>query len=340
MHILITGCAGFIGYHLTKKLLHNPNISIVGVDSLNSYYDISLKENRLADISNNLNFQFFKIDISNKEKLMILFKDFHFDKVIHLAAQAGVRYSIENPDAYIQSNIIGMYNILECCKIFNVPRLIFASSSSVYGNNSKTPYSESDVTDCPVSLYAATKKCDELLAYSYSKLYGINVTALRFFTVYGPFGRPDMAYFSFTKTFCENKKIKLFNYGNCMRDFTYIDDIIDGIEKIIFTKSNNVNEKNNVKFNIYNIGNNSPVKLTDFVSILCASLKKEGILPSDFDLDSHIDLAPMQPGDVVTTYADIDNLQKDFGFAPKTPLEEGLLSFAHWYKEYFLGGIK
>lgn len=319
--ILITGCSGFIGYHLTKKLLDN--YIIIGIDNLNDYYDINLKKERLKLLKHK-NFTFIECDISDKEKLNNIFDKYKFDIVINLAAQAGVRYSIENPDVYIESNIIGFYNILECCRKYKINNLVYASSSSVYGESNKTPFNELDNTDNPVSLYAATKKSNELLAYSYSKLYNINCTGLRFFTVYGPFGRPDMAYFSFTKKMLNNGTIKLFNYGNCIRDFTYIDDIVDGIIKVL----------NNPTTKIYNIGSSNPIKLLDFVNTLKEELVKEDLLPKDYEIN--LELLPPQKGDVTMTYADTSELEKDFNYKPNINIREGLNKFVKWYKEYYI----
>lgn len=324
--ILVTGGAGFIGFHLTKRLL-DLNYEVMAIDNLNDYYDVKLKEERLRILEKNSSFSFRKIDISNKEELENIFKENNFDIVINLAAQAGVRYSIEHPDSYIVSNIIGFYNILECCRNYPVKHLLFASSSSVYGKNKKVPYSTDDKVDQPVSLYAATKKSDELLAYAYSNLYNINVTGLRFFTVYGPYGRPDMAYFSFTKNIIDDKEIKVFNNGDMYRDFTYIDDIVEGIVKLLDKVP--LEDENGVTYKIYNIGNNNPVKISKFIEILEKEIGKEA---------KKVYL-PMQPGDVYQTYADITDLTKETGFVPKTSLEEGLNKFVNWYKEFY-GGDK
>lgn len=342
MKVIVTGCAGFIGFFLSRKLCEN-GFEVLGIDNLNDYYDISLKEYRLEKLRNFDNFKFQKGDIVNKEFVMGSFKKFMPDLVINLAAQAGVRYSIVNPDAYINSNIIGFYNILEACRhsyefYSGVKHLVFASSSSVYGENSDIPYSINDKTDKPVSLYAATKKSNELLAYAYSKLYNIPTTGLRFFTVYGPAGRPDMAYFGFTNKLLNGEKIKIFNFGKCQRDFTYIDDIVDGIflvlEKPPFKKEG-LDGLPIAPFNIYNIGNNHPENLLDFINILTKELVNNGLLPKDFDINSHIDLIPMQKGDVPITYADIEELERDFNFKPETSLEDGLHYFVLWYKEYY-----
>ena len=318
--VLITGCAGFIGYHLTKRLLDN--YKIIGIDNLNDYYDINLKKDRLKNLEHN-NFIFIKSDISNKEKINNLFDNYQIDIVINLAAQAGVRYSIENPDVYINTNIIGFYNILECCKNHNIKQLIYASSSSVYGNN-ELPFKENDKTDNPISIYAATKKTNELLARTYSNLYNIKCTGLRFFTVYGPFGRPDMAYFNFTKKIINKEKIELYNNGESLRDFTYIDDIVEGIIKVL--------DKPITK--IYNIGNSNPIKLLDFINILKEELIKNNLV-EDYGLN--IELLDKQPGDVDNTYADIKELKSDFNYEPKINIKEGLNKFIKWYKEYYTG---
>ncbi len=322
--ILVTGGAGFIGFHLTKRLL-DLNYEVMAIDNLNDYYDVKLKEERLRILEKNSSFSFRKIDISNKEELENIFKENNFDIVINLAAQAGVRYSIDHPDSYIVSNIIGFYNILECCRNYPVKHLLFASSSSVYGKNKKVPYSTDDKVDQPVSLYAATKKSDELFAYAYSNLYDIKVTGLRFFTVYGPYGRPDMAYFSFTKNIIDDKEIKVFNNGDMYRDFTYIDDIVEGIIELLDKAP--LKDENGVSYKIYNIGNNHPVKISKFIEILEKEIGKEA---------KKVYL-PMQPGDVYQTYADITDLTKETGFVPKTSLEEGLNKFVNWYKEFYGG---
>ena len=327
--ILVTGCSGFIGSYLCMRLLNDYDLSIIGIDNNNDYYDVSLKESRLENINKlNKKFTFIKGDISDKSFIEELFSDYKFDIVVNLAAQAGVRYSIENPDAYMKSNVMGFYNILETVRNHKCEHLVYASSSSVYGGNTKVPFSTDDRVDNPVSLYAATKKTDELLAYTYSHLYGIKVTGLRFFTVYGPAGRPDMAYFSFTNKLINNEKIKIFNYGNCLRDFTYIDDIIEGIVRII--DKGPIND-----YNLYNIGNNHPENLMDFVYILANSLIKYEILPKNFNIDEHMELVEMQAGDVETTYADTSQLEKDYGFKPNTSLADGLDEFSKWYKEYY-----
>lgn len=346
--ILVTGAAGFIGSNLCKELLRSyEDVHIYGIDNMNDYYDPKIKNDRLREIyelacdadesdgsySDESRFDFARGNIADKELVNSLFEEFKPELVVNLAAQAGVRYSIENPDAYIESNIIGFYNILEACRHFPVLHLVYASSSSVYGSNKKIPYSVEDKVDNPVSLYAATKKSNELLAHSYSKLYGIPSTGLRFFTVYGPAGRPDMAYFGFTNKLVNGDKIKIFNYGNCKRDFTYVDDIVKGVVNVMQVAPSE--NENGVKYKVYNIGNNDPVNLLDFVDILQQELISAGVLPEDYDFESHKELVPMQPGDVEITYADVTALQEDFGFKPSTPLRDGLRSFANWYKEYY-----
>ena len=321
--ILITGAGGFIGFHLTKKLLEK--YYIVGIDNLNEYYDVNLKKERLKLLKHK-NFKFIKCDISNKEKLDKIFKENKFDIVINLAAQVGVRYSLEKPETYIESNIIGFYNILECCKNNKIKNLIFASSSSVYGDINNTPYSENSDTNHPESLYAVTKKTNELLAYTYSKLYNINCVGLRFFTVYGPYGRPDMAYYSFTNKLLDNGKIKVFNNGQCKRDFTYIDDVVNAIEKIIENKL--------PKYNIYNIGNSKPILLKDFINVLTNELIDQELLVKKFDIKKHIELLPIQKGDVKETHSNMNKFEKDYKFKPKTTIEEGIKEFVKWYKEY------
>ncbi len=329
--LLITGSSGFIGYFLTKKLLDNySDINIIGLDNMNYYYDVRLKEERLNDLLKYQNYKFIKGNIADKDLINKLFEEEQFDIVVNLAAQAGVRYSITNPDTYIESNIIGFYNILEACRHYPVEHLVYASSSSVYGTNKKIPYSTEDKVDDPVSLYAATKKSNELLAHAYSKLYNIPSTGLRFFTVYGPLGRPDMAYFSFTNKLLNNEIIQIFNNGKCERDFTYIDDIVEGITRVIQKAPDS-----EVPYAIYNIGNGSPVNLLEFVSILQEELIKAGVLPQDYDFESHKELVGMQKGDVPITYADTTSLEKDFDFKPNTDLREGLRMFANWYKEFY-----
>ena len=348
--ILVTGAAGFIGANLCRKILEEfENVLIVGIDNLNDYYDVSLKEYRLEQIrqmqrqaSVSGEFVFFKGNLADKEFVETIFGEHEPEIVVNLAAQAGVRYSIANPDAYIEANVLGFYNVLEACRYSygegrrGVEHLIYASSSSVYGSNKKIPYSTDDKVDHPVSLYAATKKSNELFAHAYSKLYGIPSTGLRFFTVYGPAGRPDMAYFGFTEKLVKNEKIKIFNYGNCKRDFTYINDIVKGIVEVI-QRCPFANE-DGVRYKVYNIGNNRPENLLDFVEILKDELKKAEILPEDYDLREHMELVGMQPGDVEVTYADVDELEKDFGFKPSTSLREGLGAFVQWYREYGYDG--
>lgn len=345
--ILVTGAAGFIGSNLVKRLMHDyPSAYIVGVDNMNAYYDVTLKENRLGELINMADhnqFKFYKNSIANKEFIDNLFASHKFDVVVNLAAQAGVRYSIKNPDAYIESNILGFYNILEACRHSydkgrqGVRHLIYASSSSVYGNNEKVPYSTEDNVDHPISLYAATKKSDELLAHAYSKLYNIPSTGLRFFTVYGPAGRPDMAYFHFTDKLVKGEVIKIFNYGNCKRDFTYIDDIIEGVIRVLKSAPERKSGEDGLPlapYAIYNIGNNQPENLLDFVTILQEELVRAKVLPADYDFEAHKQFVAMQPGDVPVTCADITTLDEDFGFHPSTPLREGLRRFAEWYKLY------
>ena len=393
--ILVTGAAGFIGSNLVKRLLHDYNsITVVGIDNMNDYYDVSLKESRLKDLDVTLGtgttvsspsdvtavpvpsvtFTFVKGDIADKPTIDKLFSDYHFDVVVNLAAQAGVRYSITNPDAYIQSNLIGFYNILEACRqtlnsqlstlrstrrgaflrknsqlstlnsqlstlnYKGVQHLIYASSSSVYGGNKKVPFSTDDRVDNPVSLYAATKKSNELMAHCYSKLYDIPTTGLRFFTVYGPAGRPDMAYFGFTNKLLKGETIQIYNYGNCRRDFTYVDDIVEGIVRVMQGAPERKKGEDGLPippYAIYNIGGGQPENLLDFVTILQEELVRAGVLPQDFDFEAHKQLVPMQPGDVPTTYADATALERDFGFTPKITLREGLRKFAEWYKSYY-----
>lgn len=338
--VLITGMAGFIGSNLASSLLNQyPSIKIVGIDNLNDYYDVNLKQYRISKLIENKNVTFIKESIANKNVIDEIFTKYQPDVVVNLAAQAGVRYSITNPDSYIESNLIGFYNIIEACRSTystNKPikHLVYASSSSVYGLNSKIPYSTNDNVDSPVSLYAATKKSDELLAHAYSKLYGIPSTGLRFFTVYGPAGRPDMAYFGFTNKLIKREKIKIFNYGNCKRDFTYIDDIVSGITNVMQVAPGE--NSNGVKYKIYNIGNSHPENLLDFVKILQEELVLAKVLPDDYNFEYYKELVPMQPGDVEVTYADVSDLEKDFGFKPKTTLREGLKKFSEWYKSFYL----
>ena len=370
MKVLVTGAAGFIGSNLVLRLLEGKEpVQIVGLDNMNDYYDPSLKEYRLSVISGAVeksasSFCFIRGDIADKALIDKLFEDNEFDIVVNLAAQAGVRYSIDNPDAYIQSNVIGFYNILEACRHHPVKHLVYASSSSVYGGNKKIPFSVEDRVDNPVSLYAATKKSNELFAHCYSKLYGIPTTGLRFFTVYGPAGRPDMAYFGFTNKLLAGKTIQIFNYGNCRRDFTYVDDIVEGIVRVMAKPPQARSEEtpdqvggdgkgkvggdgkgtvggdgklagDGVPYAIYNIGGEQPENLLDFVNILQEELLRAGVLPEDYDFEAHKELVPMQPGDVPTTYADASALERDFGFTPKITLREGLRKFAEWYKAYY-----
>lgn len=336
--ILVTGAAGFIGSNLAKRLLEEvKDIKVVGIDNMNDYYDVRIKEERLATLNKHNNFVFIKGDISDKHTIDGLFAEYHPNVVVNLAAQAGVRYSITNPDAYVASNLIGFYNILEACRHNEVEHLVYASSSSVYGSNKKVPYSTDDKVDNPVSLYAATKKSNELMAHAYSKLYNIPSTGLRFFTVYGPAGRPDMAYFGFTDKLVKGETIKIFNYGNCKRDFTYIDDIVEGVIRVMQHAPEKKNGEDGLPippYKVYNIGNNNPENLLDFVSILQEELVKAGVLPENYDFEAHKELVPMQPGDVPVTYADTTPLEEDFGFKPSTSLSDGLRSFAEWYAAY------
>ena len=338
--ILITGAAGFIGSNLVKELFNTvDDIKIIGIDNMNDYYDVSIKEYRLEKINKlNKNFIFIKGDISDKDTIDNLFNEYKPSVVVNLAAQAGVRYSITNPDAYIKSNLIGFYNILEACRHNEVEHLVYASSSSVYGSNKKVPYSTDDKVDNPVSLYAATKKSNELMAHAYSKLYNIPSTGLRFFTVYGPAGRPDMAYFGFTNKLLKGDTIQIFNYGNCKRDFTYIDDIVEGVKRVMQGAPDKKLGEDGLPippYAVYNIGNQNPENLLDFVDILQQELIDAGVLPKDYDFEAHKKLVPMQPGDVPITYADTTPLEKDFGFKPSTPLRTGLRNFAKWYKEFY-----
>ena len=337
--ILVTGAAGFIGANLVKELLSTTDDKIVGIDNLNTYYDVSLKEYRLKEIESlNGDFTFVKGSIADKALLDSLFETYNFNIVVNLAAQAGVRYSITNPDVYIEANRSGFYNILEECRHHPVEHLVYASSSSVYGSNKKVPYSTDDKVDNPVSLYAATKKSNELFAHAYSKLYNIPSTGLRFFTVYGPAGRPDMAYFSFTNKLIKGETIKIFNYGNCKRDFTYVDDIVKGIKLVMDKAPEKKNGEDGLPippYAVYNIGNNNPENLLDFVQILSEELVRAGVLPSDYDFESHKELVAMQPGDVPITYADTTALERDFGFKPSTTLRDGLRAFAEWYKKFY-----
>ena len=350
-NVLITGAAGFIGSNLVLELLETQSpINIVGIDNMNDYYDVSIKEWRLKEIEgcvdkqNDSAWTFVRGSISDKQLVDKIFGEYKPDIVVNLAAQAGVRYSITNPDAYIESNLIGFYNILEACRhscdngAKGVEHLVYASSSSVYGSNKKVPYSTDDKVDNPVSLYAATKKSNELMAHAYSKLYNIPSTGLRFFTVYGPAGRPDMAYFGFTNKLLKGDKIQIFNFGNCKRDFTYVDDIVEGVKRVMMSPPEKKNGEDGLPippYAVYNIGNNQPENLLDFVDILQQELIRAGVLPEDYDFEAHKELVPMQPGDVPITYADTSALERDFGFKPSTSLREGLRKFAEWYKEYY-----
>lgn len=343
--VFITGVAGFIGSYLALELLKRyPTLRIVGIDSITDYYDTSLKEERLRKLEGNSNFRFYKGSIADKELVNRIFTEEKPNIVVNLAAQAGVRYSITNPDAYIESNLIGFYNLLEACRHSydngrqGVEHLVYASSSSVYGSNKKVPYSTDDKVDNPVSLYAATKKSNELMAHAYSKLYNIPSTGLRFFTVYGPAGRPDMAYFGFTNKLREGKTIQIFNYGNCKRDFTYIADIVEGVIRVMQHAPERQTGEDGLPvppYKVYNIGNNQPENLLDFVTILQEELIRAKVLPEDYDFEAHKELVPMQPGDVPVTYADTTPLEQDFGFKPCTPLRNGLRAFAEWYAEYY-----
>ena len=343
--ILITGAAGFIGANFTLKVLEDcRNVHVIGLDNMNSYYDVALKEHRLRKIEaafqarGDSNWTFVRGDLADAKMLSELFETYKPSTVVNLAAQAGVRYSITNPQAYIESNVIGFFNILECCRRFPVEHLVYASSSSVYGNNAKIPFSTDDKVDMPVSLYAATKKSNELFAHSYSKLYGIPTTGLRFFTVYGPAGRPDMAYFSFTNKLIQDKTIEIFNYGNCKRDFTYVADIVEGVFRVLRCAPEKTTGTDGLPippYRIYNIGNSSPENLLEFVDILRQELMRAKVLPDDYDFEAHTKLVPMQPGDVEETYADVSALERDFGYKPSTSLREGLRAFAEWYKEFY-----
>lgn len=338
--IFVTGASGFIGSNLCKRILkEDPECKVIGLDNMNDYYDVRIKEARLNELSGYPNYTFIKGNLADKELIDSIFSQYHPSIVVNLGAQAGVRYSITNPDAYIESNMLGFYNILEACRNYPVEHLVYASSSSVYGSNKKVPYSTDDKVDNPVSLYAATKKSNELMAHAYSKLYNIPSTGLRFFTVYGPAGRPDMAYFGFTNKLVNGDTIKIFNYGNCKRDFTYVDDIVEGVIRVM----NKAPEKKNGEdglpippYAIYNIGNSNPENLLDFVQILSEELVRAGVLPEDYDFEAHKELVAMQPGDVPVTYADTSALERDFGFKPHTPLREGLRKFAEWYKEFYM----
>ena len=342
--ILVTGAAGFIGSNLVKRLLKEiDQVSVVGIDSITDYYDVNIKYARLEEIESvaresGNKWSFVKASIADKGVIEALFDSHKFAVVVNLAAQAGVRYSITNPDSYIESNLIGFYNILEACRHHEVEHLVYASSSSVYGSNKKVPYSTEDKVDNPVSLYAATKKSNELMAHAYSKLYNIPSTGLRFFTVYGPAGRPDMAYFGFTDKLRASQTIKIFNYGHCKRDFTYIDDIVEGVIRVMRHAPEKATGEDGLPvppYKVYNIGNNSPENLLDFVTILQEELIAAGVLPADYDFEAHKELVPMQPGDVPVTYADTTPLEEDFGFKPATPLRDGLRAFARWYASYY-----
>jgi len=343
--VLVTGAAGFIGSFLSERLLSDfEDIRVIGFDSVNDYYDIRLKESRLEKLQKHRNFIFIKANLADKDKVSEVFREYSPQIVVNLAAQAGVRYSITNPDAYIESNIIGFYNILEACRhsyddgATPVEHLVYASSSSVYGSNKKVPYSTDDKVDNPVSLYAATKKSDELMAHAYSKLYNIPSTGLRFFTVYGPAGRPDMAYFGFTNKLLRGETIRIFNYGNCKRDFTYIDDIVEGVVRVMQGAPERKDGEDGLPvppYAVYNIGNQSPENLLDFVDILQQELIAAGVLPNDYDFEAHKQLVPMQPGDVPVTYADTTPLERDYGYKPSTDLRTGLRNFARWYKDFY-----
>lgn len=343
--VLVTGAAGFIGSFLSERLLSDfEDIRVIGFDSVNDYYDIRLKESRLEKLQKHRNFIFIKANLADKDKVSEVFREYSPQIVVNLAAQAGVRYSITNPDAYIESNIIGFYNILEACRhsyddgATPVEHLVYASSSSVYGSNKKVPYSTDDKVDNPVSLYAATKKSDELMAHAYSKLYNIPSTGLRFFTVYGPAGRPDMAYFGFTNKLLRGETIRIFNYGNCKRDFTYIDDIVEGVVRVMQGAPERKDGEDGLPvppYAVYNIGNQNPENLLDFVDILQQELIAAGVLPNDYDFEAHKQLVPMQPGDVPVTYADTTPLERDYGYKPSTDLRTGLRNFARWYKDFY-----
>lgn len=338
--IFITGSSGFIGSNLAKRILTTePDTKVIGLDNMNDYYDVRIKEARLAELQKFENYTFIKGNLADKALINSIFERYHPDIVVNLGAQAGVRYSITNPDAYIESNMIGFYNILEACRHYPVEHLVYASSSSVYGSNKKVPYSTDDKVDNPVSLYAATKKSNELMAHAYSKLYNIPSTGLRFFTVYGPAGRPDMAYFGFTNKLVNDETIKIFNYGNCKRDFTYVDDIVEGVVRVMAKAPEKKNGDDGLPippYAVYNIGNSNPENLLDFVKILSEELVRAGVLPADYDFEAHKELVPMQPGDVPVTFADTEPLERDFGFKPHTPLRDGLRKFAEWYKKFYM----
>ncbi|MFR1114190.1 MAG: NAD-dependent epimerase/dehydratase family protein [Blautia sp.] len=337
--VLVTGAAGFIGANLVKRLYQDvEGVRVIGIDNMNDYYDVKIKDFRLAELQQHENFVFVKESIVDKRTITDIFEIYKPVIVVNLAAQAGVRYSITNPDAYIESNLIGFYNILEACRRYPVEHLVYASSSSVYGSNKKVPYSTDDKVDNPVSLYAATKKSNELMAHAYSKLYNIPSTGLRFFTVYGPAGRPDMSYFGFTNKLLAGQTIQIFNYGNCKRDFTFVDDIVEGVVRIMRHAPEKMNGEDGLPippYKVYNIGNNSPENLLDFVDILQQELIRAEVLPEDYDFEAHKELVPMQPGDVPVTYADTSALEADFGFKPSTSLRDGLRVFAEWYKKFY-----
>ena len=338
--VLITGASGFIGSNLAKRILTDaPDTRVIGLDNMNDYYDVRIKEARLKELQAFPNYVFVQGNLADKNLVFDLFETYHPEIVVNLAAQAGVRYSIVNPDAYVESNLLGFFHILEACRHYPVEHLVYASSSSVYGANKKVPYSTEDKVDNPISLYAATKKSNELLAHAYSKLYNIPSTGLRFFTVYGPAGRPDMAYFGFTDKLRAGQTIEIFNYGNCKRDFTYIDDIVEGVLRVMRKPPQKKTGEDGLPiapYAVYNIGNSNPENLLDFVQILSEELVRAGVLPEDYDFEAHKKLVPMQPGDVPVTYADTTPLERDFGFRPNTPLREGLRAFARWYKEFYM----
>ncbi|MCI3216071.1 NAD-dependent epimerase/dehydratase family protein [Faecalibacterium sp. BCRC 81149] len=338
--VFITGSSGFIGSNLAKRILTTePDTKVIGLDNMNDYYDVRIKAARLAELQKFENYTFIKGNLADKVLINSIFEQYHPDIVVNLGAQAGVRYSITNPDAYIESNVIGFYNILEACRHYPVEHLVYASSSSVYGSNKKVPYSTDDKVDNPVSLYAATKKSNELMAHAYSKLYNIPSTGLRFFTVYGPAGRPDMAYFGFTNKLVNGETIKIFNYGNCKRDFTYVDDIVEGVVRVMAKAPEKKNGEDGLPippYAVYNIGNSNPENLLDFVQILSEELVRAGVLPADYNFEAHKELVPMQPGDVPVTFADTEPLERDFGFKPHTPLRDGLRKFAEWYKKFYM----
>lgn len=338
--VFITGASGFIGSNLAKRILTTESDKkVIGLDNMNDYYDVRIKEARLAELQRFENYTFIKGNLADKDLINSIFEQYHPNIVVNLGAQAGVRYSITNPDAYIESNMIGFYNILEACRHYPVEHLVYASSSSVYGSNKKVPYSTDDKVDNPVSLYAATKKSNELMAHAYSKLYNIPSTGLRFFTVYGPAGRPDMAYFGFTDKLRRGETIQIFNYGNCKRDFTYIDDIVEGVMRVMQHAPEKAVGEDSLPvppYALYNIGNNHPENLLDFVQILSEELVRAGVLPEDYDFEAHKELVPMQPGDVPVTFADTEPLERDFGFKPSTSLREGLRKFAQWYKAFYM----